>query len=87
MLLFYLKLKFDELTEELQNTLRQFSPTKIEVKDSNVELMVRERQTALQILSYVQSLASLQNFEITTASLEDVFVSLIESHDRQDHDN
>nr|MBP9211740.1 DUF4162 domain-containing protein [Bacteroidota bacterium] len=51
---------------------------KLDIVDNQVSVTVREHHTALNILSLAESTGALKHFEITTASLEDVFVELID---------
>lgn len=77
--LFYLSLKFNEMGKELEELIQKFSPVQLEFVDNEVTLTVHEHNTALKILSLAQSTGALQHFELATASLEDVFVELIDS--------
>lgn len=76
--LFYLSLKFNEMEKELEEMMHKFSPVKMNLVNNEVSLTVREHHTALKILSLAQSSGALKHFEISTASLEDVFVELID---------
>lgn len=73
-----LSMSFRELTEPILETIRSYHPVGIEVKNSTVDVTVREGETALAILTVVRQRAELRHFEITTASLEDVFVQLLD---------
>ncbi len=76
--MFYLNLKFTELNAELQTLLRQFSPVAVEAVNNEVTLTLKDHETALSILSMAQSSGRLKHFEISMATLEDVFVELID---------
>lgn len=76
--MFYLTLKFNEIGKELQDLVQKFAPVKLDIVDNEVSVTVREHHTALDILSLARSTGALKHFEITTASLEDVFVELID---------
>lgn len=76
--LFYLSLKFNEMGKELEELIQKFSPVKLQIVNNEVSLTVREHNTALQILSLAQTSGALKQFEISTASLEDVFIELID---------
>ncbi len=76
--MFYLTLKFNEIGKELQELVQKFAPVKLDIVDNQVSVTVREHHTALNILSLAESTGALKHFEITTASLEDVFVELID---------
>lgn len=82
--MFYLTLKFNEIGKELQELVQKFAPVKLDIVDNQVSVTVREHHTALNILSLAQSTGALKHFEITTASLEDVFVELIDSKRAQE---
>ncbi len=77
--LFHLSLKFKKIAGKLEKSIRTFSPVKMEITNNEMSLTVREHNTALKILSLAQSTGSLKQFEISTASLEDVFVELIDA--------
>jgi len=76
--LFYLSLKFNKMEKDLEEMMHKFSPVKIEIENNEVSLTVQEHNTALKILSMAQSSGALKHFEISTASLEDVFVELLD---------
>lgn len=82
--MFYLSLKVKEMTKELEEELKQHQPVKMETKESDakhpldIELTIRDHDTALKILSILQSRGLLLNFEMSSASLEDVFVALLD---------
>lgn len=76
--MFYLTLKFNEIGKELQELVQKFAPVKLDIVNNEVNVTVREHHDALSILSLAQSTGALKHFEITTASLEDVFVELID---------
>lgn len=76
--MFYLSLKVKEMTKELEEELRQHAPIKMETKESDIELTIRDHDTALKILSILHSRGLLLNFEMSSASLEDVFVALLD---------
>jgi ABC-2 type transport system ATP-binding protein len=76
--MFYLSLKFNEMEKDLEEMMHKFSPVKMDIVNNEVSLTVREHNTALKILSLAQSSGALKHFEISTASLEDVFVQLLD---------
>ena len=76
--MFYLSLKFSEMGKEIEELLLKFTPVKLEIVNNEANLTVREHNIALSILSLAQSSGALKHFEISTASLEDVFVELID---------
>lgn len=77
--MFYLSLKFNEMGKELQELIQKFAPVKLEFVNNEATVTVREHDEALSILSLAQSSGALKHFEISTASLEDVFVQLIDA--------
>ena len=76
--LLYLTLSFDKVSEKTLKAIEKAKPVKIEVHDSTVEVTVREEALALKILNTAERLGPLKQFEITSASLEDVFVEMID---------
>jgi len=76
--MFYLSMKFNEMGKELEELIQKFAPVKLEIQNQEVNLTVREHHTALDILTLARSTGALKQFEISTASLEDVFVELID---------
>lgn len=76
--MFYLSLKFHELGKELEELIHKFAPVDIRIENNEATLTVRDHASALSILSLAQSTGALKHFEISTATLEDVFVELID---------
>jgi ABC-type multidrug transport system ATPase subunit len=76
--MFYLSLKFNEMGKELEELIQKFAPVKLSMINNEINVTVREHNDALSILSLAQSTGALKHFEIATASLEDVFVELID---------
>ncbi|MFA6469037.1 MAG: ABC transporter ATP-binding protein [Bacteroidota bacterium] len=76
--MFYLSMKFNEMGKELEELIQKFAPVKLEIQNREVSLTVREHHIALDILALARSTGALKQFEISTASLEDVFVELID---------
>ncbi|MBP6672360.1 MAG: ABC transporter ATP-binding protein [Bacteroidetes bacterium] len=81
--MFYLSLKFNEMGKELEELIQKFAPVKIDFINNEANITVREHSAALNILSLAQSSGALKHFEISTASLEDVFVELIDGKGRR----
>ncbi len=80
--MFYLSLKFNEMGKELEELIQKFAPVKIDFINNEANITVREHSAALNILSLAQSSGALKHFEISTASLEDVFIELIDEKRR-----
>ena len=71
-------LSFESVTEELLARLREASPLRMEVKRSTVEMTLRS--TEGEVLALLSSLAErwpILNFEVSGASLEDVFLEIL----------
>jgi ABC-2 type transport system ATP-binding protein len=81
--MFYLSLKFTEMGKDLEELINKFAPVKLDIVNNEVNLTVREHGMALSILSLAQSTGALKHFEISTASLEDVFVEIIDRKSAQ----
>ncbi|HLF19733.1 MAG TPA: ABC transporter ATP-binding protein [Bacteroidota bacterium] len=75
-------LEFKKITRDILSKIHRSKPIKVEVTGSEVEVTVRDEQHALEILSSAKRNGWLQHFEITSASLEDVFVELIDKKER-----
>jgi ABC-2 type transport system ATP-binding protein len=73
-----LSLTLGEVTEATLDLIRTFQPVSIDVKKTTLDVTVQDGTTALSILSAVRQQADVRHFEITTASLEDVFVQLLD---------
>lgn len=76
--LFYLTLKAKEISQELKEAAAALQPVKMEVKRNDIELTVRDQHAALALLARLQADGHLLGFEMSSASLEDVFVSLLD---------
>jgi len=71
-------LTFERLTNDILRFIHAYHPYKIETSDHSIEVKVREEEAALGILAGARQTGLLRHFEITNASLEDVFVELID---------
>ncbi len=71
-------LTFESVTEPILRLIRSFAPMSIDVRNRTLDVTVREESVALDILSAVRAQGNLLHFEITAASLEDVFVQLLD---------
>jgi ABC-2 type transport system ATP-binding protein len=77
---YYLWMTFGKLTRAVRDALRRIPAVKTEIKDRTVELTLKDQQTALKAVARMQKTGLLHHFEITGASLEDVFVELLDKH-------
>ena len=71
-------LSFESASEELLARLREAAPLRMEVKRSTVELTLRS--TEGEVLALLSSLAErwpILNFEVSGASLEDIFLEIL----------
>jgi ABC-2 type transport system ATP-binding protein len=76
--LYNVSLTFTRVSQHTLQKLNLAKPLKIEVSDHTVNISVREESAALKILETAKRAGTLETFEITSASLEDVFVELID---------
>ena len=76
--MFYLSLKVKKSTKKLLREIAKFRPLKMEMNNEGIELTLRDHHGALKILSLLQLRGMLLNFEMSSASLEDVFVALLD---------
>ena len=76
--LYYLSLSFKRLTPRLLGFLQRVKPLRIESKGRSVEMTLRDEEAAFRVLTALKRTRALEHFEITSASLEDVFVELID---------
>lgn len=80
--LLYVNLGLKKVTKDILRKIQGLKPVKVEVRNSTVEVTVRDEQHALGILTSAKRNGQLQHFEITSASLEDVFVELIDKKEK-----
>lgn len=80
--LLYLSLSLETVSQDVIEAIQQRGPLHLEVKNDTVEVTVRETTLALDILAAVKETGQLRHFEITSASLEDVFVQLVDKEGR-----
>jgi ABC-2 type transport system ATP-binding protein len=58
--------------------IQTYQPIRIDVKNTTLDVTVKDDTAALAILAAVRQQTEVRHFEITTASLEDVFVQLLD---------
>ena len=76
--LLYVWLDFEKPAKAFIRGLRKYNPKKMESKNTSIELTLQDEKAALKIVTEAQRTGKLRNFEITNATLEDVFVELID---------
>jgi ABC-2 type transport system ATP-binding protein len=76
--LLYLTLSLKTVSEEVLRTIQEREPLHVDIKNNTIEVTVREATAALDVLTAVKQTGSLEHFEISSASLEDVFLQLID---------
>ncbi len=75
---YYLLMTFERMTKSMREKLSKIPSVKMNLSDRSVALTLKDQQTALKTVEVMQKTGLLQHFEITGASLEDVFVELID---------
>jgi ABC-2 type transport system ATP-binding protein len=73
-----LSISLAEISPSVIELVRSFQPISIDVKNTTMDVTVKEDSTALAILAAVREQGVVRHFEITTASLEDVFIQLLD---------
>lgn len=80
---FDMTVTFGEVTEDLLTELRRLPLLKMEVTHTTVELCVKGREmSALDILTSLARNHAITHFEVTSATLEDVFLELLSERPR-----
>jgi ABC-2 type transport system ATP-binding protein len=67
------------VTDEILRLIKTHNPLSVEVRNGTIDVTLREESVALDILTAVRAQGKLRHFEITAASLEDVFVQLLDN--------
>jgi ABC-2 type transport system ATP-binding protein len=82
---FDLSITFASLTEALLEELQRLPLLKFAHKHTTVELCVKAKElSALEILSTLARRHQILHFEVSSATLEDVFLELLGARDRED---
>lgn len=76
--LFTLTMIFDSVSKDLSDYLRTIDCMSMDISNHTVQITLRDQTAVLPILTRVQQLQPLQHFEVSGATLEDVFVQLID---------
>jgi ABC-2 type transport system ATP-binding protein len=73
-----LKLEFAKVPATLLKWLKGLDPLRIETKGSLVEMTISKETNLISLLSRINKERSITSFQVTGASLEDVFVELLD---------
>lgn len=73
-----LRLEFTRVTRSLERWLKELSPLRLEVKRDSVEMTISKEANVVALLGRIHKEHSLKSFEVAGASLEDVFVELLD---------
>lgn len=73
-----LSLIMKKTTPELLAAIQSFHPVSVEVRNSTIEVIMRDEEETLRLLAIARATEGFLHFEITSASLEDVFLQLID---------
>ncbi len=76
--LLYLTLSLETVSQDVLQAIQERNPLNIDIKNNTIEVTVREATAALDVLAAVKQTGLLRHFEITSASLEDVFLQLVD---------
>jgi ABC-2 type transport system ATP-binding protein len=76
--LYNVSLTFRRVSNAVLHKLQRTKPFRLDVSDHTVDVSVRDENAALKIVDIAKRANTLESFEITSASLEDVFVELID---------
>jgi len=76
--LFNITLTFSADPSRFIERLRRYKPQRLDVSGSTVHITVQEERAMYAILEMAQKSKNIRSFEVTNASLEDVFVELVD---------
>lgn len=74
----YVWLDFKRLGKKTAQSMKRWKPVKFEIKGTSIEMTVKDEKAALTIVAAARKSGLLRNFEIMNATLEDVFVELVD---------
>jgi len=74
----YVWLDYEKLGKKTMQSLKKWKPVKFETKGTSVELTIKDERAALAIVAAARKTGLLRNFEIVNATLEDIFVELVD---------
>lgn len=74
----YVWLDFEKLGKKTVQSIKKWKPVKLEIKGASVELTVKDEKAALAVVIAARKTGMLRNFEIMNATLEDVFVEIVD---------
>jgi len=75
-----LTLEFETIPHAFAQWLKKLSPLRLEVKGSAVEMTISKETDMIRLLSKIHKERKPLSFEVAGASLEDVFVELLDKH-------
>jgi ABC-2 type transport system ATP-binding protein len=78
--LYYVRMSFKRMTETVVRALKRIPSVKLELQEKSAELTVKDQAVALQAAVKMKRSGLMENFEITSVSLEDVFVELLDKN-------
>jgi ABC-2 type transport system ATP-binding protein len=73
-----LSMSLAEISPSTLELIRSFQPMRVNIENTTLDITVKDDDTSLAILAAVRGQTTVHHFEITTASLEDVFVQLLD---------
>ena len=71
-------IQFEKMTRRILQSIYKTKPVKVDVNKTDIEVTVRDEKQALQILASAKRNGSVKHFEVSSATLEDVFVELVD---------
>lgn len=73
-----LNLQFQKVTRGIVHAIKKSGPMSIQTNKNTIEVTLREEKQALKILALAKRAGMLTHFEISSATLEDAFVELVD---------